>query len=70
MGIEDQSKENNQNLVEYLEFTNALLLTPTIISSAIARDESRGAHFKKGFESKDDARFKKHIVLQWKKEEV
>lgn len=70
MGIEDQSKENNQNLVEYLEFTNALLLTPTIISSAIARDESRGAHFKKGFESKDDERFKKHIVLQWKKEEV
>ncbi|MEY3090151.1 MAG: hypothetical protein RL113_467 [Pseudomonadota bacterium] len=69
MGIKDQSKENNQNLIEFLEFTNALLLAPTIISSAIARDESRGAHFKKEFEEEDQA-FKKHIVLQWKREEV
>jgi len=69
MGIEDKSPTNNQNLVEFLEFQNVLLLAPTIISAAIARDESRGAHFKIGFEKEDEA-FKKHIVLQWKKEEV
>ena len=65
MGISDKNRENNTNLVEYLEFQNALLLAPTIISSAIARDESRGAHYKVGFEETDEA-FKKHIVLQWK----
>ena len=65
MGINDKNRTNNQNLIEFLEFQNALLLAPTIISSAIARDESRGAHFKTGFESENEA-FKKHIVLQWK----
>jgi len=64
----DRSKENNQSLVEYLELQNALLLAPTVISAAIARDESRGAHFKSGFETENEA-FKKHIVLQWKREE-
>ena len=65
MGIHDKNRTNNQNLVEFLEFQNALLLAPTIISAAIARDESRGAHYKTGSESENEA-FKKHIVLQWK----
>jgi len=68
MGIADKSRSNNQNLIEFLEFKNALLLAPTIISAAIARNESRGAHYKVGFETEDEA-FKKHIVLQWKREQ-
>ena len=67
MGISDKSRTNNQNLVEFLEFRNALLLAPTVISAAIARDESRGAHFKVGFEAENEA-FRKHIVLQWKRD--
>ncbi len=69
MGISDKNQTNNQNLIDFLEFKNALLLAPTIISAAIARDESRGAHYKVGFENEDND-FKKHIVLQWKREEV
>jgi len=69
MGISDKNRKNNQNLIDFLEFKNALLLAPTIISSAIARDESRGAHYKVRFESENEA-LKKHIVLQWKKEET
>jgi len=65
LGITDKSRSNNQNLIEFLEFKNALLLAPTIISAAIARDESRGAHFKVGFEEENED-LKKHIVLQWK----
>jgi len=68
MGLADKNRAHNQTLVELLEFQNALLIAPTVISAAIARDESRGAHFKKGFEAEDEA-FKKHIVLQWKREE-
>ena len=66
MGLSDKNRENNTNLVEYLEFQNALLLAPAIISAAIARDESRGAHYKVGFEAQNDEKFKQHIVLQWK----
>ncbi len=66
MGIVDHAKAHNQNLVEFLEFSNALLLTPTLISAAFSRDESRGAHFKIEFASEDNERFKKHIVLKWK----
>jgi len=69
MGISDKSKENNQNLIEFLEFQNALLLAPLIISAAITRDESRGAHYKVGFEQADET-FQKHIVLQLEKEEA
>jgi len=69
MGISDKNQTNNQNLIDFLEFKNALLLAPTIISAAIARDESRGAHYKVGFEN-ENKNLKKHIVLQWKREEV
>jgi succinate dehydrogenase / fumarate reductase flavoprotein subunit len=69
MGITDKSPANNQNLIEFLEFKNALLLAPTIITSAIARDESRGAHYKIGFESENEA-LKKHSIHQWGEEET
>ncbi len=68
MGIRDRSKTNNQNLVEFLEFENALMLAPAIISAALARKESRGAHYRSDYPQSDDTRFKKHIVLQWKRE--
>ena len=69
MGITDKSKSNNQNLVEFLEFENALLLAPTIISAALARKESRGAHFRSDYPQRNDAEFQQHIVLQWREEE-
>ena len=68
MGLADKSPTNNTNLIDYLEFTNALLLAPAIISAAITRDESRGAHYKVGFEEKNDDVFKTHLIMQWKKE--
>ena len=65
MGIEDKSPSNNTNLIDFLEFSNTLLLSSTIVSAAITRDESRGAHYKEEFEYLDDAKFKNHIVFQW-----
>lgn len=69
MGISDKNRENNQNLVDFLEFQNAMLLAPLIISAAIQRDESRGAHYKVGFEETNEI-LQKQIVLQLEKEKV
>lgn len=49
MGIGDKAKANNQNLVEFLEFRNAILLAQCTLKSAIARQESRGAHYREDF---------------------
>jgi len=65
MGLSDKSPTNNTNLTDLLEFKNALPLASAIISSALERDESRGAHYKLGFEIQDDEYFKRHIVLGW-----
>ena len=69
MGIEDKSITNNTNLIDFLEFSNTVLLSSTIVSAAIARDESRGAHYKEEFTEQDDEKFKNHIVFQWQQEE-
>ncbi len=59
MGIKDKSKKSNIELVNFLEFRNALTLAPLITASAITREESRGAHYRVDFpyEKKEFERF-------------
>ena len=66
MGIDDKSLTNNANLIDYLEFQNALQIAPMIVLAAIERDESRGAHYKLGFVERNDEIFKKHIIQRGK----
>ena len=66
-GISDKALKYNQNLVEYLELYNALALAPAIISSALAREESRGAHYRKDYPSMSDD-YTKHTNISWRAE--
>ena len=57
MGIEDKSKNYNTNLVEFIEFLNLIELAEVLLIGAIARKESRGAHFRDDYLEKNDSIF-------------
>ncbi|PHR59071.1 MAG: succinate dehydrogenase [Arcobacter sp.] len=63
MGPSDKSKVYNTNLVEFLEFSNVLTLGEVLVSGALARTESRGAHFREDMPQKDDEQFMAHTLV-------
>jgi len=62
MGVSDNSKIYNTNLVEFLEFKNMLELARLVLKGAISRQESRGAHYRSDFPQEDD-KFKMHTIV-------
>ena len=64
MGIGDKNRENNTNLVEFLQFQNSLEVGEVLLDSALVRDESRGAHYKEAFPNEDNRYYKAHS-LYW-----
>ena len=69
MGVGDKSRQNNQNLVEFLEFRNALILSQALLKSALLRQESRGAHHREDFPLSREE-FEKHIYCTMSDEEI
>ena len=63
MGPKDKSKIYNTNLVEFIEFKNILELSEIILTCAIKREESRGAHFRSDKISQDDKLYKVHSIV-------
>ena len=47
-----------------LEINNLVTIGSLIAESALAREESRGAHFRNDFPKRDDERFARHSVVQ------
>jgi succinate dehydrogenase / fumarate reductase flavoprotein subunit len=60
--VVDQSKVFNINLTDAIETEHMLDLAEVIIVGAIARTESRGAHFRKDFPKRDDKNWMKHTL--------
>jgi len=47
-----------------LEFANLHAVAELIVLSALAREESRGAHYRNDFPKRDDARFARHSLVR------
>ncbi|WP_419770878.1 MAG: FAD-dependent oxidoreductase [Candidatus Marinarcus sp.] len=62
MGIGDKSRHYNKNLVDFLEFQNMLELSETVVSSALSRCESRGAHYRTDYPNESEAYEKNSVV--------
>ena len=58
--IDDKSKIFNTDLQEAIEFGHMLDYSTFIVEGAIARKESRGAHYRDDYPKRDDENFLKH----------
>ncbi|MCX2726524.1 succinate dehydrogenase flavoprotein subunit [Thermomicrobium sp. 4228-Ro] len=61
--IDDKSRTFNMELVEALELGFLLDCAEAIAASALAREESRGAHYREDFPVRDDANWLKHTLI-------
>ena len=58
----DHSRTFNTELMEVIELGNLLDCSEAAIAGALARKESRGAHYRTDYEKRDDANFLKHTL--------
>jgi succinate dehydrogenase / fumarate reductase flavoprotein subunit len=60
--VADQSLVYNSNLVHALELDNLVDLAEVTVAGALAREESRGAHARRDFPTRDDEGWLKHTL--------
>jgi succinate dehydrogenase / fumarate reductase flavoprotein subunit len=70
INLSDRTKWSNQTLNFALELENMLILSRVITLGALARNESRGAHFKPEFPDRDDANWLKTTRAKWVNNDV
>jgi len=63
VAIQDHGKRFNTDLLEAMELGNMLDLAETIIHGAIERKESRGAHYREDYQSRDDINWLAHSMI-------
>ncbi|MDQ6735485.1 MAG: FAD-binding protein [Nitrospirota bacterium] len=63
--LQDHGKVFNTDLIQALELDSLLDIAETIAAGGIAREESRGAHYRSDFPNRDDAKWLKHTLAYW-----
>ncbi|MBI5440973.1 MAG: succinate dehydrogenase flavoprotein subunit [Deltaproteobacteria bacterium] len=64
LSVDDKGSRYNLSLAEGLELDSLLDVAEAIAVSALAREESRGAHFREDFPQRDDAGWLKHTLVE------
>ncbi|MEJ5347240.1 MAG: succinate dehydrogenase flavoprotein subunit [Desulfosoma sp.] len=62
VGIADKGLTYNLDLIETLELGHMLDFSKAIVEGALARQESRGAHYRDDYPNRDDAKWHKHTL--------
>jgi succinate dehydrogenase / fumarate reductase flavoprotein subunit len=70
MNLSDRTKWSNQTLSFARELYNMLILARVITLGALARNESRGAHYKPDFPDRNDADWLKTTRAKWVNGEI
>jgi succinate dehydrogenase / fumarate reductase, flavoprotein subunit len=70
INLSDRTRWSNQTLNFARELENMLVLSRVITLGALARNESRGAHYKPEFPDRDDANWLKTTRAKWVKCDV
>lgn len=60
--VQDKGRRFNTDLMEGVELGFLLDLAEVVVVGALAREESRGGHFREDFPSRDDEKFMQHTM--------
>jgi succinate dehydrogenase / fumarate reductase, flavoprotein subunit len=60
--VQDKGKRFNTDLLEAIELGFLLDLAEVLVVSALARNESRGGHFREDYPTRDDVNFMRHTM--------
>jgi succinate dehydrogenase flavoprotein subunit len=60
--VDDQAKEYNTNFINVMELDSMLRIAEVVLMGAFNRRESRGAHARTDYQSRDDINFLKHTL--------
>jgi succinate dehydrogenase / fumarate reductase, flavoprotein subunit len=63
--LDDKGNSWNTEIVEALEMRSLMVVGQTILSSALNRQESRGAHFREDYPQRDDENFLRHTLAYY-----
>ncbi len=61
--VHDKNRVYNSNLMNTLETENLILLAEVLLTAALNREESRGAHSRRDFTVRDDDNWLKHTLV-------
>ncbi len=70
VGVSDRGLRYNTELLEAVELGFLLDLAQVLVVSALARNESRGGHFREDYPTRDDVSFMRHTMAYKRGDEV